>query len=356
MSEGVHEPEVLFQQQGSLGHIVLNRPKAINALTHGMVSAVDAQLRAWADDASVAAVLVSGNGERGLCAGGDIVGLYRAATSGDPGSAARFWADEYRMNHRIATYPKPYLAIMDGIVLGGGIGISAHGSHRIVTERSSLGLPEVGIGFIPDVGSTWLLARAPGELGTHVALTGGSVGAADAIRLGLADAFIPSDALPAFVASLERDTPAAAVAAHARPPGSAPLDRDREWIDRAYAGDDPRAILARLDGEPAEGAKAAAAAIRTKSPTSVAVALAALRRAAVSATLGEVLTQDYRLAMHALVSPDFAEGVRAQVIDKDRSPRWSPDELPAPEAVAAFFAPIDDEPHFGEAATQGGSP
>ncbi len=177
-------------------------------------------------------MLITGNGERGLCAGGDIVGLYRAATEGDPDSAARFWADEYRMNALIAEYPKPYVAIMDGIVLGGGIGIGAHGSHRVVTERSSLGLPEVGIGFVPDVGSTWLLSRAPGELGTHVALTAGSVGGADAILLGLADALVPSDRLDELVAALESEPPDAVIDRLDVAPPAAPLREDAGWIDQ----------------------------------------------------------------------------------------------------------------------------
>ena len=263
MNDEHTEPEVLFERRGQLGHVILNRPRAINALTHGMITAITAQLLAWRDEPSVATVLITGNGERGLCAGGDIVGLYRAATEGDPDSAARFWADEYRMNALIAEYPKPYVAIMDGIVLGGGIGIGAHGSHRIVTERSSLGLPEVGIGFVPDVGSTWLLSRAPGELGTHVALTAGSVGARTPILLGLADALVPSDRLDELVAALvdEITRMRSSPGWGSRP--QAPLSRavrmDRQRLRGRRCPPDPRPPRCGIDW----GAAEAAEAIRT---------------------------------------------------------------------------------------------
>lgn len=342
MTETESAQEVLFERRGQLGHILLNRPKAINALTHGMVRDVTAQLLEWQSDPAVATVLITGNGDRGLCAGGDIVGLYRAATEGDPDAASRFWADEYRMNALIASYPKPYIAVQDGIVLGGGIGISAHGSHRIVTERSSLGLPEVGIGFVPDVGSTWLLSRSPGELGTHVALTAGSVGAADAILLGLSDAMVPSDRLAELTLALESEDPDAVIPrfAEAAPAGS--LAGDRGWIDSAYSGDDVRDILERLDGTDAGNARRAADAIRGHSPTALAVTLASLRSAATQPTLAAVLEQEFRVSMHALASHDFAEGVRAQVIDKDRTPRWDPADLPGPDdpRVTAYFENI----------------
>jgi len=195
------EPEVLIRRQGRLGHIVLNRPKAINALTHTMVREILAVLAGWENDDGVAAVLLTGSGERGLCAGGDVVAIYRDALAGGSATAA-FWADEYTLNARIARYPKPYVALMDGLVLGGGVGLSAHGSLRIVTERTRIGMPEVSIGFVPDIGGTWLLSRAPGELGTHLALTAGQASGPDAIVLGLAGYFVSSDRLPALAAAL----------------------------------------------------------------------------------------------------------------------------------------------------------
>lgn len=348
------EPEVRFERAGDgrVGHIILNRPKAINALTHGMVTAIAVQLREWAADDGIRTVLLTGAGERGLCAGGDIVGLYRAATGGDPDAAARFWADEYRLDALIARYPKPFVALQDGVVLGGGIGLSAHASHRIVTERSSLGLPEVTIGFVPDVGSLFLLARAPGELGTHLALSAGSVGAGDAIAVGLSEHYLPTDRIPDLIDGLGSEHPDAVLdrLAGAAPPST--LTAQRDWIDAAYEGDDVRTVLERLDalGEDARGGQAAdaAATIRTKSPTALAVTLAALRRAAVLPSLEEALEQDYRVSVHALAAPDFAEGVRAQVIDKDRQPRWNPQQIPGPGDVDHYFAAVPGGPALVE--------
>lgn len=318
--------DLVSVRAGRLGHLVLNRPAAINALTHAMVTGFSAALRDWADDPGVETVLVTGSGERGLCAGGDVVGIYASARGSGEG-AASFWADEYTMNALIAQYPKTYVAVMDGIVLGGGVGISAHGSVRIVTERTQLGMPEVGIGFTPDVGAAWLLSRAPGELGTHAALTGGTMTGADAIALGLADHFVPARGIPALIAALETEPADAVVGRFAiqRPPSQ--LSAERAWIDAAYAGDDPAAIVERLAASPIEAARDAASTILSRSPTSVAVTLEALRRAARLDSLVEVLDQDYRLALRFLKGTEIVEGIRAQLIDKDRRPRWSPATL-----------------------------
>lgn len=340
------EPEpdhVLLSTTGTLGTIILNRPSALNALTHDMVMAIAGALDDWESDDAVQAVLIRGAGDRGLCAGGDIVGIYHAAKSGG-GQAAEFWADEYRLNARIARYPKPFVAIMDGIVLGGGIGISAHGSHRVVTERTRVGMPEVGIGFAPDVGGTLLLARAPGELGTHLALTGGMASGADAIVLGLADAFVPSDALPQLLLDLATGPADAVIARHSSSPPASPLHAARGWIDEAYAGDDARGIVSRLAASATEAARDAASTILTKSPTSVSVALAALRRVGPDASLESVLDQEYRVGLRFLEGTEIIEGIRAQVIDKDRRPAWSPSALDGvtTEAVERYFAPLGD--------------
>ena len=335
------DPEVLVERAGRLGHIVLNRPAAINALTHPMVLAIAAAMREWGSDDSVETVLLTGAGERGLCAGGDIVGIYDSAKSGGD-EAASFWADEYELNTLMAHYPKPYLAIMDGVVLGGGVGVSAHGSVRVVTERTKLGMPEVGIGFTPDVGCAWLLSRAPGELGTHLALTGTTMGGADAIALGFADHFVPADRLAALVAALTTMSAAAAIAECAVPAPASTLATQREWIDAGYAGDDASAIVRRLAASPVEAARDAAATILTKSPTSIAVTLEALRRARGLDSLEAVLDQDYRLGLRFLETPDLLEGIRAQVIDKDRNPKWTPASLAdvARGDVAKYFADL----------------
>jgi enoyl-CoA hydratase len=342
--------DVLVHERGSLGLLTLNRPKALNALTHGMVTAMRAALDEWATRPDIVAVAVVGAGDRGLCAGGDIVSLYEQATTGTGKAAAAFFSDEYRLNALIARYPKPYVAIMDGIVLGGGVGISAHGSHRIVTERSRIGMPETGIGFIPDVGGTWLLSRAPGELGTHLALTGHTVGAADAIELGLADTCVPSARTGDLLDALARLEPGSAaavssvIAQFAEPAGHVGLDADRAWIDEAYAGDDAAAIIDRMRASGIEAALAAANTIASRSPSAISLTLAALRRSAHSRSLEDSLALEFRIALRCIAAPDFAEGVRAQVIDKDRSPHWSPPTVAEvdPEAVEAAFAPLDE--------------
>ncbi|MGC0422659.1 enoyl-CoA hydratase/isomerase family protein [Embleya sp. AB8] len=328
---------------GRLGRITLNRPRAINALDHAMVRRIDATLAEWAADDTVAAVLVTGAGERGLCAGGDIRAIRADALAGGHVSYD-FWRDEYLLNARIAAYPKPYIAIMDGVVMGGGVGISAHGDVRIVTERSRVAMPETGIGFVPDVGGTYLLSRAPGELGTHLALTATTIGAADTIECGLADHFVPTHRLPALSAALADAAPAGVLARFAEPAPAGEPAEQRGWIDACYAADTVEEILDRLLGSGEPAAKEAAELIAAKSPTALKVTLAAMRRARELHSLGSVLDQEYRVSCAMLSTPDLAEGVRAQVVDKDRNPRWSPATLPevTPADVEAFFAPLGE--------------
>ncbi|MGO4384511.1 enoyl-CoA hydratase/isomerase family protein [Specibacter sp. RAF43] len=330
--------DVLIQRTGRLGHLVLNRPQAMNALNHGMVLAVAQALDAWEADDAVATVLISGAGERGLCAGGDIVEIYHDARTGGNASA-QFWRDEYHLNARIKRYAKPVVTLMDGVVLGGGVGISAHASHRVVTERSRVGMPETGIGFVPDVGGTYLLSRAPGELGTHVALTAGMVGGADAVAMGLADHYVDSAHLPALIAELAQRPASAAIGRYGQVPPDSPLSAARWWIDEVYAADDVATILDRLEGVGEPAAVKAAAAIRAKSPTALSVTLAALRRARVLESLEEVLNQELRVSLRALRWPDFAEGIRAQLVEKDRNPAWRPAALAgvSAEVVARTF-------------------
>lgn len=343
MTAMTSEPPVLLHRDGHAAHVVLNRPRAINALTHEMVGVIAAALEEWREDDAVRTVVLTGAGERGLCAGGDIVALWRDAKEGGT-EAAAFWADEYRLNALIASYPKAYVAIMDGIVLGGGIGLSAHAPQRVVTERSRIGMPETGIGFLPDVGGTYLLSHAPGETGTHLGLTAGSVGAGDAIAIGLADHYVPSERLPALLDALATQDADEALAAFEQPAPASPLAAARSWLDTAYAGDDATAIVARLRALGDEEATRAAEAIEAKSPTSVRVTLRALREAAGMDRLEPALDLEYRLALRFHASHDFVEGVRAQVVDKDRNPRWSPARLAeVTEAdVAAYFAPAGD--------------
>lgn len=330
------EPEVLLEQRGQLGLITLNRPRAINALTHNMVTLVAQALRTWEHDDSVATVAITGAGERGLCAGGDVVGLYRAAISGEYEAAAQFWRDEYRMNAQIARYPKPIVALQDGLVLGGGIGISAHASHRVVTERSKLGFPEVTIGYIPDVGATWLLGRAPGGAGIRLGLTAENVGAADAIHVGFADAYVPSDQLTALLIALETQEADAALAEFAQDSGQSDLAADADGTDAAFLLDSVPEVIASLRERDADDV---ADGILAKSPLALSVTFESLRRARALSSLEEALETEYVVSMNALEAADFAEGIRAQLIDKDRNPTWTHTSLDAVTAaeVDAFF-------------------
>ncbi|GAA3399052.1 enoyl-CoA hydratase/isomerase family protein [Streptomyces roseoviridis] len=335
-----HEPEVLVHTEGRAGFLTLNRPRAINALTHAMVRRIDDALTRWEHDPAVTTVVLRGAGERGLCAGGDIRAIHDDARAGGTASVA-FWRDEYRLNARIARWPKPYVAFMDGIVMGGGVGVSGHGSVRIVTERSRIAMPETGIGFVPDVGGTRLLSHAPGELGTHLALTGAQAGAADALLTGLADHYVPSAALPALADDLTRLPAAEAVARHARPAPPGELAARRSWIDTCYAAGTVEEIIGRLTDSGVPEAKETATHLLTRSPTALKATLAALRRARALDSLEATLNMEFRLSCAALSSPDLVEGIRAQVVDKDRAPRWSPPTLDGvtERATERWFAP-----------------
>jgi enoyl-CoA hydratase len=332
--------EILTRIDGRVGFVTLNRPKAINSLTQGMVTAMDATLTDWADDDRVGAVVVAGAGDRGLCAGGDVVAIYHSAQA-DGAQARRFWFDEYRLNARIGRFPKPYVALMDGIVMGGGLGIGMHGSVRVVTDTSKIAMPEVGIGLIPDVGGTLLLSRTPGLLGLHVALTGAPFSGADAIALGFADHYVPHARLQDFNTAIVADGVSAALRAHAEEPPSSELGAQREWIDDCFAGETITDIVAALRSHDEGPAQDAADLISTRSPIALAVTLASVRRAAGYTTLEEALIAEYRVSCAAVRSHDLVEGIRAQVVDKDRNPKWSPASLAAvtDEDVAAYFQP-----------------
>lgn len=326
--------ELIARVTGRLGHLTLNRPTKINALSVELITAVQECLQSWADDDDVEVVLIDGAGDRGLCAGGDIKALYEGVVTGaGPGE---FFTREYAMNAAIAHYPKPFVAIMDGITMGGGLGISGHGSVRIVTERTQVAMPETLIGLFPDVGALYLLARCPGEWGTHLALTGSRLDAAGAIRAGLADHYLPTAELPAVIEHLADGSAGLSAIRWPEPPPA--VDQPPDWIDACYAGDCVEDILQRLDARPEEPARDAARTIRAMSPNSVKVTLAAIRRAA-TMTVDEVLAQDLALMRHFMVHHDLREGIRAQVIDKDRRPIWEPPTLAgvSDDDVAAFF-------------------
>jgi enoyl-CoA hydratase/carnithine racemase len=336
--------EVLIRCEGRAGRITMNRPQALNALTHGMVGKIRTALDAWAADPAVELVVLDGTGDRALCAGGDVRSLYDSKAQGSE-FARNFWRDEYRLNALIGRYPKPYVAIQDGIVMGGGIGLSGHASHRIVTERSRLAMPETGIGLIPDVGGTWLLARAPGETGVYLGLTGENMNAADAIHARFSDTFIASDKRPALTERLidpKGGTVPQAIAAFAQDPGTSQLAARSSDIDRAFAGQSVEAIVAALAHLPGEWAEKTAAALQQKSPKALKLTLAAIRGARTLRSLDQALIAEFRLTVRLFEDGEFPEGVRALIIDKDKKPKWSPPDLSqiSDDFVRAYFAPL----------------
>ena len=315
--------EILSRVADGVGFVTLNRPKAINSLNQGMVNELSAVLAGWEQDAAVRVVVLSGAGERGLCAGGDVVAIYHSARA-DGVAARRFWHDEYLLNAQIGRFPKTYVSLMDGIVMGGGVGVGAHANTRVVTDTSKMAMPEVGIGFIPDVGGTYLLSRSPGSLGLHAALTGSPFSGADAIALGFADHYVPHDKLDQFSEAIVAEGLERALAEHAVEPPPSDLVAQREWIDHCYASDTVFDIVAALRGHDAGPANGAANLIATRSPIALSVTLEAVRGAAKLDTLEDVLTQEYRVSCASLRSHDLVEGIRAQLVDKDRNPSWSP--------------------------------
>jgi enoyl-CoA hydratase len=340
--------DLIVRREGSAGIIRLNRPKAINAMTLEMSEGIDAALDRFEADPAVAVVILEGAGERGLCAGGDIRGLYESSKAGgDLGKV--FWRQEYVMNARIAKYPKPYVAFMDGLVMGGGVGLSGHARHRVVTEKTKLAMPEVGLGFFPDVGGTWLLSRSPGEIGTFFGLTGQTMNGPDAIFARFADAVVPSGELAALrqaltavrpgITSAEVDT---IIASFATGESAGPIAAMQASIDAWFAHDRMQDIFASLARDDSELAQSTRKVLNEKSPRGMVVTLKLLRLARTSALLEECLVREYRAALEVFRSDDFREGVRAAVIDKDRNPRWSPPRIEevTPDMLAPYFREI----------------
>lgn len=341
---GAADTDVLLRRSGALGRLTLNRPETINALTLEMVRQLHVGLDELETDPAIDVVLLDGAGNRGLCAGGDIVALYHDVQGGSD-APRTFWSEEYVLDARIARFSKPVVAIMDGFVMGGGIGLAGHASHRLVTERVLSAMPEVGIGFAPDVGGTWLFTRMPGQLGTHLALTGARIGAHDAIAAGLADRIISSSAVEGLIADLAGGDLDDALERAQAVPVQVPdgeLGAARPWIADAYAYDTVEEILQALEIRPEPAAAKAAMAIRHASPTSLKVTLRALRCARTLPNLEAALQQELRVSCGFLVAGDFVEGVRAQVIEKDRDPHWEPATLAGVESttVNRFFVSL----------------
>ena len=339
--------DIIVRQERALRRITLNRPKALNALTLGMAVDIAAHLRAWASDPDVGVVLLDGAGDRGFCAGGDIRALYDAAKTGSP-LPAQFWSTEYYLDVFIARYPKPVVAVMDGVVMGGGVGLSAHAAFRVVTERSAVAMPEVGIGFFPDVGASFLLARCPGQTGTYLALTGDRMNAADAMYCGFADFHVATAKLAELPGALAECRNAVDVkrtlAGMSTAPATGRMPAARSWIDECFAAHSVEEIIRRLQLSDLAEAWVARAAMSKASPTSLKVTLRNVRDAVSFQRMENSFRQDFRIALAAIAGHDFIEGIRATIVDKDRDPKWQPDKLEdvTPDIVDRHFQSVGE--------------
>ncbi len=350
------EPGARLERRGAAGFILLDRPKALNALTLAMTRRIAAALNSFERDDRIARVVVASAGGPAFCAGGDIRLIYEQGRRGDHAAQLTFWREEYQLDRRIKRYSKPYVALIDGIVMGGGVGLCLHGSHRVASERSVFAMPEVGVGFFPDVGATFALPRLPHRVGAFLATTGLRAEAGDVVALGLAQTFVPSASFEALARALEeRGSVGEIIARFAAPPPPAKIAAEAAQIESWFARLDRGAILAALASSAERGSPLAAsalAAMRDKSPTSQAIAL---RQMALGAGLSfeEAMRLEFRIVSRVCRGHDLYEGVRAAIIDKDQSPHWRPGPGDALEesAIAAYFAPLgEDELTFAEAA------
>lgn len=346
--------DILFSELGNTGLITLNRPQSLNAITHEMVVALYDQLGTWETEEDVKTVFIQGAGEKAFCAGGDIRKIYE--THHDPELVIKkfFW-DEYRLNHRIFHYPKPYIALLDGITMGGGVGISIHGTYRIATERFTFAMPETAIGFFPDVGGSYFLPRCPGNTGIYLGLTGARVKAADAAYLGLINHFVPTDKLPELIDSLATNNLGAntkqaideIIQAASIQPEEPPLAKHRDDIDFCFQYNTMEQIIAALQQRKNEWCEKTIETLMTKSPTSLKVTLQQLHRGK-QLSFDQCMQMEYRMMMRFLVGHDLYEGIRAVIVDKDQKPNWKPRELSAVTAqeVDAYFAPLQNTPEL----------
>lgn len=333
--------DIQIRTQGHAGHITLTRPKALNALTWDMCLAAEKALDAWASDDAIALVILDADGDRAFCAGGDIAEMYRTGTAGDLDYGRRFWRDEYRMNAKLAEYPKPIVSFLHGFVMGGGVGLGGHCSHRIVGETTQISMPEVGIGFVPDVGGTYVLARAPGRLGEYLGLTAARMGPGDAIHAGFADRFHPQADWPALKQALIDTGDISALGDAPTPPGS-PLAAQQSEIDALFGGEALRDVLNTLRNSDSEIAQKALKSMSRNAPLSMAVTLEMIHRLRTpSLSIRKALELEYRVSHRIMEHGDFLEGIRAAIIDKDKSPKWrhALDQVPLID-VAKMLMPL----------------
>ncbi|MBI3452254.1 MAG: enoyl-CoA hydratase/isomerase family protein [Rhodospirillales bacterium] len=340
--------DILFGREGRVGHVTMNRPKALNALTHDMSVRFDRQLAEWALGRAVETVVITGAGDRAFSAGGDVRALWdsiarRRRGEADDGLTRNFYWDEYRLNRRIFRFPKPYVALVDGIAMGGGVGVSFTGRWRVVGDKTLFAMPETGIGLFPDVGGTYFLSRCPGQLGVYLGLTGARIKAADLIHAGLATHYVPSAHFAALFEALKAEPAEQALKHFAVDAGAAPIADVRASIDRCFAGDTIEGILAALEREGGEWAQQTLATLAQKAPLSLRVTLRQLRAGA-KLDFEDCMRMEFRLVRRFMADHDFFEGIRAVIVDKDNRPRWNPASLAEATAAKtdAYFVPLDD--------------
>jgi len=341
----VTDPHINSEKRGALGLLTLNRPQALNALTRGMIKAIAARLAEWAGDAEVRCVAIRGAGMRGFCAGGDIRAVQQAVVAGSD-EGADLLRDEYHMNALIGAYPKPYLALLHGITMGGGAGLSVHGRYRLADASLSFAMPETGIGFIPDVGGGYFLSRVPDEMGMYMGLTANAIGLADALDAGLMTHAVQREDFDAVLDLLANGTEVPkAIAPFVRKSARGPLAAERDHIQTIFSAVSVEAILERLERDGSDFANQTARVMRSRSPTSLKLVFRQLREGRALA-LNACLAMEYRLALRVLQRPDFREGVRAALVDKDRAPRWQPSSLAGVGDLEPFFAPLGENELF----------
>ncbi|WP_170570034.1 enoyl-CoA hydratase/isomerase family protein [Ruegeria atlantica] len=335
-------PDIDIRITGRAGRITLTRPKALNAMTYDMCMAIDTALRNWREDDAVDLVIMDAEGDKAFCAGGDIADLYETGIKGNFDFGRTFWRDEYRLNALIFEYPKPVVSFLQGFTMGGGVGIGCHGSHRIVGESSKIALPECSIGLVPDVGSTLMLALAPGRLGEYLGTTGHRMGPGDAIFAGFADHYIPITQWPDLIEMLEASGDAELLATHSTTPPESELAKQQAQIDAHFAGESLSDILNSLSQSDLELATKALELMGRNSPLSMACTVEILHRLrGPSLTQRKALELEYRYTFRAMEHGDFLEGIRAQIIDKDRNPRWQFADQTAPAiAVSKMLQPL----------------
>lgn len=335
------DAEIIFERRGAVGLITLNRPKALNALTRGMVVAMHVKLKEWAADAIISCVIIRGAGDRAFCAGGDIRTLYDSGKAGTP-YAIEFYRDEYLLNAAIKHYPKPYIALLHGFVMGGGVGVSVHGSHRVADETMQFAMPETGIGLFPDVGGSFFLPRLPGEIGLFLGLTGARLKTADALYAGIATHFIPAAQRENLIEALANATTVEkAIRDLSEVAPAASFAERRAIVDRVFAGSSLEVTLAALDDDATEWSRNTVKTIRTKSPTASKLAFRQIRNGK-TLSFDDCMRMEFRMVNRVIAGHDFYEGVRATIIDRDGAPKWKPDALSGVDDgdIDAYFAPL----------------